>query len=380
MAKRKHNEFITPRQYVRDRDEQIRSDRGWLLILDNDDFNGVDSLAKRVVKEYESLLETNGEHILNVPFIDYSLDSFGEKGPLVRTFEDSETCPRIPTHIAGSDAYLFASSHEFITDRTVNDNIYRLFQTVRTLKSHGANNITVVSPYLPYARQDKPSFSKRECTGAKLFADLLYGSGANGILFYDPHNETLRGFFEPNIRVTTLSGLDLFVDIYSRFKKNLETVCVSTDAGGSKPIIRMAGLLELAYAIGNKYRPEQEKVEKIGIIGEVKGKKTALLSDDETVTFKSLLGIASGLKEDYGVKETYVALSHMKLTRKNISRMIDAHENYGVKEVHITDSIPQSNELLSLDFVKVHPLAERVMYTINRLHYDRSITALYHRI
>lgn len=373
------NGFITPSKYLEHKRKQIRSARGWLLIADNDSYKQTDdTLAKKVVRAYEAQLKNAGEEIISVPFIGSSHEVDREHG-LVRVFEDTETCPRLPAHVAGSDAFLFASSHEFTTSNTVNENIYRLLQTVRTLKVHGSTNITVVSPYMPYARQDKPTFSKREATQAKLFADLLYSSGANGILFYDPHNEALRGFFEPNLRVTTLSGLDLFTDIFQKFSGDSYAISVSTDAGGSKPTIRLAKGLNIPYAIGSKYRPEQEIAEKIGIIGDLDGKKVAILTDDETVSFSSMLNIAKELYKEYKVDQIYSAISHMKLTKKNLPKLLESHEKYGLQVLHVTDSVPQTDEIKNLDFVKIHTLDDRIMRTINRLQYDGSISQLYHR-
>ena len=88
------------------------------------------------------------------------------------------------------------------------------------------------------------------------------------------------------------------------------------DAGGSKPTIRLAKKLNITYAVGSKYRPEQEIAEKIGIICDLEGKQVAILTDDETVSFSSMLNIAKELYTKYDIKQIYSAISHMNLTKK----------------------------------------------------------------
>ena len=198
--------------------------------------------------EYEAMLRENNSELESIPLLgSYRTDH--------NHFADKETCPRLRQHVAGSNAYVFQCVHEFISPNTVNENIQQLLQVIRTLRAHRAKSITVVTPYYPYSRQDKPSFLAREATLASLFSDQLKIAGANIHLTYHPHALSLYGFYEPEMMLVALSGLDLFLDIFSQFKGRDDVVAVSTDAGGAKMTVHFSDAMDIPYAIANKFRP-----------------------------------------------------------------------------------------------------------------------------
>lgn len=269
--------------------------------------------------------------------------------------------------------------HDVASGNLVNENLMQLYQMIRALKVNGAKNVTAVVPYLPYSRQDKPTTFKREATIAKLAADFFVEAGANGILTYHPHSESIRGFYEPRMRYTALNGLDLFLDIAGRIKGNnrMDDVCVvSTDAGGAKLTIHLAQGLNVDYAIANKFRQKAEQAEMLGIIGKVEGKRVAILADDETVTMTSLNNAAREIHTRYEVAEIHMLISHAKLRPQHVPRLIKAHNEYGLEMIHFTDTVPQTPALTSLPFVTIHRLDGRLARTINRLHYNQSVSEL----
>jgi ribose-phosphate pyrophosphokinase len=238
----------------------------------------------------------------------------------------------------------------------------------------------VVTPYCPYSRQDKPSFLAREATLSSLFADQLKVAGANIHLTYHPHALSLYGLYEPDMMLVSLSGLDLFVDMFSQFKGLSDVVAVSTDAGGAKSTVHFSDTMDIPYAIANKFRPGKDRANLLGIIGDLKNKRVAIITDDETVTGSSISNAVKWLFTNYGVQEIYAGISHLKLREEFIPNIVDLHENFGLKELHTTDTIPQTPSVLRLDFIKVHPLACRFAATINRLHYNQSVSELYRSI
>src|SRR5690625_7604642 len=58
-----------------------------------------------------------------------------------------------------------------------------------------ARRITVVSPFDPYARQDKKGRG-REPISARMIADLYQATGANRIMTMDLHTSQIQGFFD----------------------------------------------------------------------------------------------------------------------------------------------------------------------------------------
>ncbi len=361
-------QFITPESFDNIKKKDLGGPNGWLLFVACN--SGIE-LAEAVKKEYEAMLSEKGSELLEIPL----LGTYNN--PVTRVFADTETCPRLTEHVAGSDAYVFQCIHENTSRNTVNENIQQLLQVVRTLRAHRVRTITVVTPYAPYSRQDKPSFLAREATLASLFADQLKIAGANVHLTYHPHTLSLYGFYEPEMMLVALSGLGLFTEIFESFKGLEDVVAVSTDAGGAKFTVHFSEAMNIPYAIANKFRPGKDRANLLGVIGDIKGKRIAIISDDETVTGSSIANATRWLYGNYGVKEIHIAISHFKIREEYLPVIVELHEKYGLKTLHTTDSIPQIPAVRNLGFIKIHSLARRFASTINKLHYNQSVSELF---
>jgi ribose-phosphate pyrophosphokinase len=359
--------FITPELFSEIKMKNLSGPNGWLLFVACN--SGID-FANNVKKEYEYLLKTNNSDLREIPI----LGSYDE--PITTVFSDTETCPRLPQHVAGSNAFVFQCVHEHTTTNTVNENIQQLLQVIRTLRAHRARTINVVTPYCPYSRQDKPSFLKREATLASLFTDQLKCAGAHVHLTYHPHALSLHGFYEPDMMLVALSGLELFTEIFLDLRGLDNVVAVSTDAGGAKFTVHFSDAMDIPYAIANKFRPGKDRANLLGIIGDLNNKKTAIITDDETVTGSSIINAVRWLHNN-GVEETHVAISHLKIREEFVPALLDAHHHFGLKVLHATDTIPQLPSILNLPFIRIHSLARRVASTINRMHYNQSISTLF---
>ncbi|MDD5091018.1 MAG: ribose-phosphate diphosphokinase, partial [Candidatus Wallbacteria bacterium] len=238
-----------------------------------------------------------------------------------------------------------------------------------------AGRVSVVMPYMAYSRAERTSYLKREAAQSELFGKLLLSSGVESIITYHLHNDAIKAFFQPN-RVVALSGMDFFIELFSRFTGDIKSIVVSTDAGGAKQTYILAQQLNLDYAVSSKYRSTGKEVtENLGIIGNLDGKKTALISDDETVSFGSFLNAIKNLRENYGVEEIYAAVSHYKLTPAHVNKLHEARK-YGLRELYITDTVPQDEEMLKFDFVIKKSLDKLLAMVINRMHYDQSVSML----
>ncbi|MCP4219876.1 MAG: ribose-phosphate pyrophosphokinase [bacterium] len=359
-------DIITPEIY-HDIGNLMMGPNGWLLFVA---CNSGTELALNVKKAYDDFLTCNASDC-EVPLL-----GTAEK-QITRVFPDTESCPRFDISVSGSDAYVFQNVQENVSGNTVNENLMQLFQVIWGLREHGARRISVITPYGPYTRQDKPSFMKREPTTAKMLSDFLKACGVRIHIVYHPHTYALYGCYGSSLRFTPLSGLQLFTEIFAKFKGRKDVIAVSVDAGGAKFTINYAERMDIPYAIANKFRYSGDKAEVLGVIGDFTGKDIAVITDDETITGTSIINTVQKLHEDYGIKEIYVGISHLKLKEKYFDKLVEAHEKYGLKELHVTDSIPQQEELLKYDFIKIHPLVKKIASTINHLHYNQSITEIF---
>jgi ribose-phosphate pyrophosphokinase len=359
-ANRKY--FLTPEEYAREQAQRMEPYRGQLILAS---CRSGTRLAEGVVGEYRRLLLAAGSSD-EVPFlkdIDYN-------------FSDTETGVRLDRHVGGSDVYLMQALYDPTCGRTIDQNYMAFLIAARTFKEHGANRVTAVLPYLAYARQDKPTKFQREPTTARLMADLSIRSGIDHMVCWNPHAGQIRGFYS-GTSVHMLDPLNLFLGEFSRFRDQADTIAVAPDVGGSKLITHFSRELGLTSAIASKYRPQPEEARISEVIGHFGGKKRAIVLDDIVSSGGTVYALVRNLAEEQGIEEVYLGVSHNLCAEKGVERMAELHEGYHLKEMVVTDSVPQTDAFCSLPFVTVRSLAEILCRTINRLHYSRSVSEVF---
>lgn len=360
----KNNYFITPEQFTEANRGYTESPRGRMLIAA---CRSGSDLPQEVVDQYNSQLKAGGssERVTGMFDID-------------RQFSDTETLVRLDEHIGGSDIFLFHSLYDPVTGQTVSHNYMTFLIAVRAFREHGANKITGILPYLAYGRQDKPTAFKREPGTARLLADLVIEAGIDKLITWEPHCGQIRGYYG-RTPVNMLDSLTLFIDEFDRFKGRDDVIVVAPDAGASKYVTYFGRAMDMKCAIASKFRPEPEVAEISEIIGDFSGKTTAIILDDMISSGGTVEALIKRLYDDKGINKIYLGVSHNLCLEHTADLLSALHASYGLKEVVVTNSIPQTGEFTSLDFFKVRCLSEHLSCVINRIHYDASVSeAFYH--
>lgn len=357
-------QFYTPEWYIEKQKQSFGSARGKMLIAS---LSSCTELAREVKERYDHLLMSYGSET-RVPFAE-DLDS---------RFLDTETLVRLERPVNGQDVFIFQSLLNPESGRSVDQNYMALLIAARAFKEYGANHVTAVLPYLAYARQDKPTTFAREPTTAKLMAELTIEAGVDCVVTWDPHTWQLRGFYG-SLLVYMLESLTLFIQEFERFRGRSDVIAVSPDAGASKFVTHFGRALGLDCAIGSKYRPKPEVAEMTDIIGYFKGKKVAIILDDMISSGGTMAALIEKLVKDHKIEEIYIGVSHNLCLNAAYDRLVKLHEAYNVKEVIVTDSIPQIKKFRDLPFLKVRSLADAMARTINRIHYNRSVSEVFYR-
>ncbi|MBN2553646.1 MAG: ribose-phosphate pyrophosphokinase [Spirochaetales bacterium] len=324
-------------------------------------------LAGRIVDCYRRRL-AEGRGQAQVRFLDN----------LEGRFKDSETRIRIDCHIGGSDVFLIQQLLDPVAGAGVNQNYLAFLIAARAFREHGAGRITAVLPYLAYARQDKPTKYTREATTAQLMAELSLAAGIDRLISWAPHSSQIHGFYGA-APIHLLDPQNLFLSEFERFRGREEVIVTAPDAGAAKLATHFSREMDCSCALASKYRPQPENVEISEIIGDFSGKRVAIIIDDMIASGGTIYELAGKLIRTRGIEELYIGVGHNLCLTEARERLEELYRQGPLKALVTTDSVPQTEEFRSLPFVKIHSLNDILCRTINRVHYDRSVSELFLR-
>jgi ribose-phosphate pyrophosphokinase len=239
---------------------------------------------------------------------------------------------------------------------------------VDAIRRASAKSITTVIPYYGYARQERKQ-KPREPISAKLVANLLTAAGADRMVTIDLHTSSIQGFFD--IPVDHMPAVPLLANYY-REKQLENVVVVSPDIGGVTRARNLAERLNCTLAIIDKRRPEPNKSEIMGIIGDVRG-KNVIIVDDMIDTAGTITNAANFLSEQAGANEVYACCTHAVFTPPAVERI----QQSSIKEMLITNTIPLTEEekqCAKIQTVSIAPLLGR---TIEFIHNKKSVSGLF---
>jgi len=251
----------------------------------------------------------------------------------IKAFADGESSVEFLQNIRGEDVFIIQS-----ISAPANDNLMELLIMIDAAKRSSAKRITAVIPYYGYARQDRKSASRTPIT-AKLIANLITKAGANRILTMDLHAGQIQGFFDIPVDDLT-SRISFAKDIKKAFGmkektsiKNLETVFVSPDAGGTMRARKFAEVFGGDIAIVDKRRARPGVSDVMNIIGDVEDCH-AVIVDDIVDSGGTLCNAAKAII-DAGALSVRAYITHGVLTGEACQRV----EKSVLEELVITDSI-----------------------------------------
>lgn len=279
-------------------------------------------------------------------------------------FANGETYVRFLESVRGSDAFVLQSHAD-----PINESIMEQLIMVDALKRASAKRITVVTPFLGYARQDK-KHRGREPISSRLMTDLLRTAGADRLMAVDLHTDQIQGFFDGP--VDHLFALPLLSDYMRERVSNSEATVVSPDAGRVRTADRWADRLSSPLAIIHKRRDpdvaNQVKVHEV--VGEVEG-RTCILVDDMIDTAGTIVKAADALVEQ-GATQVLAAATHGVLSGPAAERL----QNSRISEVVVTNSlpIPEERQFPKLTQLSIAPLLARA---VSEVFSDGSVTSLF---
>ncbi len=279
------------------------------------------------------------------------------------TYANSEIYVRFEESVRGSDAFVIQSHHA-----PENEWLMEQLIMVDALKRASAKRITVVSPFYPYARQDK-KHAGREPISARLVADLYLAAGASRVMSVDLHAAQIQGFF--NGPVDHLHALPLLADYVKNKYGDRDIVVVSPDAGRVRMADMWTDRLGCGLAIIHKRRDPNvaNTVAVHEVVGDVEG-KLCLLVDDMIDTAGTICLAADALKAR-GAAGVIAAATHPVLSGPAVERL----NRSAFEEVIVTNTLPIPPGVV-VDKLTVLSIAPLLAKAIKAVFVESSVTSL----
>jgi len=282
----------------------------------------------------------------------------------VGRFSDGEIMVEIKESVRGQDVYVLQPT--CTPEPAVN--LMEMLVMIDALKRASAARITAVIPYYGFARQDRRPYSARVPITARLSADMITAAGANRVVTVDLHSDQIQGFFD--IPVDNIYGSPLLVEDMQKAYDLENVTIVSPDMGGVVRARAVAKAINADMAIVDKRRPKANVAKVMNIIGDIEG-RDCIIIDDMVDTAGTLCKAAQALM-DRGANSVSAYVVHAVLSGPAVENV----QNSALKELVVTDSIPDSMAARECEKIRRVSIAEMIGETIRRINQDESITAL----
>ncbi len=281
-----------------------------------------------------------------------------------RTFANGEIYARFDESVRGCDAFVIQSHTQ-----PINEWLMEQLIMVDAMKRASAKRITVVSPFYPYARQDKKGRG-REPISARLVADLYKAAGADRIMSVDLHAAQIQGFFDGP--VDHLFAMPVLMEHVREQMDMDKLTVVSPDMGRVRVADIWSDKLGVPLAIIHKRRDPMvhNEVSVHEIVGEVEG-RVCLLVDDLIDTGRTIRKAADALKAN-GATGVAVAATHAVFSPPALELL----NTPNIDAVVVTDTLPLPPEKC-WDKLTILPIAPLIARAIHEVFDDGSVTSMF---
>ncbi|MEH0110289.1 ribose-phosphate diphosphokinase [Tersicoccus sp. MR15.9] len=280
-------------------------------------------------------------------------------------FANGEIYVRFEESIRGCDVFVL-QAHPYPINKWLMEQLIM----IDSAKRASAKRITIVSPFYPYARQDK-KHRGREPISARLVSDLYRTAGADRLMSVDLHTAQIQGFFDGP--VDHLMAIPLLAD-YVRTRVDVDEVTVvSPDTGRVRVAEQWAerlGGAPLAFVHKSRDITVPNQAVSKQVVGQIEG-RTCVLIDDMIDTGGTIAGAVNVLKQA-GARDVIIAATHAVFSDPAARRLAES----GAREVIVTNSLPVPPEkrFPNLTVLSIAPLLARA---IHEVFDDGSVTSLF---
>ena len=220
----------------------------------------------------------------------------------VKIFPDGESYIRIPE--ITDDHVILVSSLYYPQDT----HLFQILNSIATLKRIGVSRVTLVTPYLCYARSDRDILGQEAISILTVFK-LLESVGVDHLITFDIHNPEV--FKETSMKTTNIIPAKSLANFLIHHDIDISKLqVVAPDKGASERAKIIAEEIGVEWTTLSKTRdPRTGEISMV--IGDADIKSTEiLLVDDLTSTGSSLIR-ASNILRVYGAKNIHIFITHL---------------------------------------------------------------------
>lgn len=285
----------------------------------------------------------------------------------LRVFEDGEHKLRPAISVRDRDVYVLCSLYGDPQD-SVNDRLCRVLFLTAALGDAGAARVSVVAPYLCYARKDRRT-NPRDPVTTRYVAQLVEAVGADRVVTIDVH--ALAAYENAfRIRAEHLEARSLFVERCRELGERPLAV-VSPDPGGfhraealrdALDQERGGGAVELAM-LGKRRRGGVVRTE--AFVGDVEG-RVAVIVDDMIVSGTTLVRAADACRRRGAVAVHAMATHGMFVAATGAALASPAIDHVVVSDTVAPGRIDLGPAGTKISTVSVAPLLARAIGTLHR--------------
>jgi ribose-phosphate pyrophosphokinase len=251
----------------------------------------------------------------------------------IHRFPDSESKVRLPAILAGHVIVCRSLDHP-------NDKLIELLLTAETARAAGAQQLTLVAPYLCYMRQDM-AFHDGEAVSQRIIGRWLANLFEN-VITVDPHLHRISRLSEvmPARRSISLSAGPLLAAFLHQ--RNGKALLVGPDSESRQWVEQIADRAGMEYLVAEKERFSDKDV-RIRVPAHNLRGRAVVIVDDVASTARTLAVTAQQLR-GAGATEIHCCITHA-IFADDAEAVL---RNAGISHIWSTDSILHSSNTIEL--------------------------------
>jgi ribose-phosphate pyrophosphokinase len=233
----------------------------------------------------------------------------------------------------------------------LHDQWMTLFFLSRRIKQMGSVTLTVLLPYMAYARQDK---SKDGTTPFELIPHMIHTCGIDHVFTLDLHVPHLKKLF--SIAVEDIEPHLLFAPIWGRKKRY---IVVSPDQGGHQRAQKLAQTIKAPWIYLTKHRDTGKEPSVSGGDRQLFYERECIVVDDILDTGGTLCAAVAHLKQQGAVRVT-ACITHFLCSSPCLDRLHMA----GLDHLYTSDTLPILEAPSWVSIMSTVPLLSEKMKTL----------------